>query len=154
MNARILASCLALLCLLVGGPAWAAPADGFYAVVRRETPPGEAPCGEGEIRLPYEDGAVVLKGGDFVPLVLKAPPTKRPDPTERTQSWVEVTLTEEAAARFETFTREHLGQSVAVLVNGNVVSVHGIRAVITGGQVQISRCGDDRCEVLFRELTR
>jgi preprotein translocase subunit SecD len=65
---------------------------------------------------------------------------------------VEVALSEEAAGQLEAFTARCLGQPVAIVVGGEVITVYTIRQVITGGRFQISRCGDDGCQVLFREL--
>ncbi len=169
MNIKSLGLCLAFLCLLLTtGTGLAAPAhvaDGFYAVVRREagsqTP---VPTGEHELRLRYHaafrdagdpaEETVVVRRQAFVPLLLKGAPTKTADPTQRTRFWVGVSLTEEAARQFETFTAQHLGQSVAIVIGGEVITVHTIRQVIKDGRVQISRCGDEGCQVLFRELTQ
>lgn len=153
---------LTLFCALLAGTAWAEPVpDGFYAVVRREAgPDAQTPLAEGELRLRFHEAfadtqeTIVVRRADFVPLQLREPPTKTPDPTERTRFWVRVSLSDEAAAQFESFTERHLGQSVAIVVGGDVITVHGIRAVIQGGKVQISRCGDDGCQILFRELTQ
>ena len=37
------------------------------------------------------------------------------------------------------------------MVGGKVVTMHNIKEVIKGGKIQISRCGDRGCEILFRE---
>jgi len=50
---------------------------------------------------------------------------------------IEVVLTESAAAEFAQFTEEHLSQHVAILVEGEVVSVPVIRRPIDGGKVLI-----------------
>ena len=63
-----------------------------------------------------------------------------------------VSLSEEAAAQFESFTERHLGQTVALVVGGQVLTVHKIRQVVHDGNVQISRCGDEGCQILFLEL--
>lgn len=136
--------------------------DGFYAVVRKEAVNGPAyALQQSQSRLGYDptflgDGEdplnVVVDRTGFVPLSLKEAPSKRPDTTERTQFWLGVSLTDEAAQQFERFTRDNLGGTVAIVVGGKVVTMHGIKAVIKGGQIQISRCGDNGCQVLFREL--
>ncbi len=63
-----------------------------------------------------------------------------------------VSLSEEAAAQFESFTERYLGQTVALVVGGQVLTVHKIRQVVHDGKVQISRCGDEGCQILFLEL--
>lgn len=151
---------LSLLCT----PCSAAPvADGFYAVVKKEAIGGEhPPLPEGEERLDYDPSVlgdhddplkVVVDTRSVVEMQLKEPPEKRPDTTARTQFWLGVTLTDEAAGKFETFTREHLGGTVAVVVGGRVITMHKIKSVISGGKIQISRCGDKGCQILYRELT-
>lgn len=162
MNLKPLLAALALFCAVLAGTAWAEPIpDGFYAVVRREPgPDAQGELAEGQVRLRFHEAfsdaqeTVVVQRTDFVPLQLREPPTKTPDPTERTRFWVSVSLSDEAAAQFETFTERHLGEAVAIVVGGEAITVHGIRAVIKGGKVQISRCGDDGCQILFRELTQ
>ena len=146
------------------GPCWATPVkDGFYAVVKKEAVEGEHPSlPEGEERLDYDPSflgdhddplKVVVDTRSVVEMLLKEPPEKRPDTTARTQFWLGVTLTDEAAGKFEAFTREHLGGTVAVVVGGRVITMHKIKSVITGGKIQISRCGDNGCQILYRELT-
>ena len=41
---------------------------------------------------------------------------------------------------------------MAVVVGQKVVTMHKIKSVIKGGKLQISRCGDNGCQVLYREL--
>jgi preprotein translocase subunit SecD len=62
-------------------------------------------------------------------------------------------LTKEAAGDLERVSREHLGQRVAFVVDGEVVTTHKIRSVITGGQFRLSRCTDNACQYIFVRLT-
>ena len=61
-------------------------------------------------------------------------------------------LTAEAAKRLETLTREHLGGKVAFVVDGEPVTLHKIRSVITGGQFRLSRCTDTACQYIYGRL--
>lgn len=61
-------------------------------------------------------------------------------------------LTAEAARRLETLTREHLGGRVAFVIDGEPVTLHKIRSVITGGQFRLSRCTDTACQYLYGRL--
>jgi len=61
-------------------------------------------------------------------------------------------LTVEAAKRLETLTRKHLGGRVAFVVDGEPVTLHKIRSVITGGQFRLSRCTDTACTYLYGRL--
>ena len=62
-------------------------------------------------------------------------------------------LTKEAAADLEKVSREHLGQRVAFVIDGEVVTTHTIRSVITGGQFRLSRCTDNACQYILVRLT-
>ena len=66
--------------------------------------------------------------------------------------WLGISLTPSASELLEAFTRDHLGQRVAVVTGGEVITMHKIKEVIKGGKIQISRCGDRGCEILFQEL--
>jgi len=41
---------------------------------------------------------------------------------------------------------------VAFVINGEVVSTHTIRSVITRGEFKLSRCGDNACEFIYARL--
>jgi preprotein translocase subunit SecD len=61
-------------------------------------------------------------------------------------------LTAEAAGSLEKLSREHLGQTVAFVIDGEPVTIHKIRSVITGGQFRLSRCTDNACQYIFGRL--
>jgi preprotein translocase subunit SecD len=61
-------------------------------------------------------------------------------------------LRAEAARRLETLTREHLGGRVAFVIDGEPVTLHKIRSVITGGQFRLSRCTDTACQYVYGRL--
>lgn len=168
MNKRRLAlSLIPLLWALILSPASSNPKpleDGFYRVLQtypsesaldRELQDNELVLGYNPVFADSEDdqeAAVVVEVDNFVPLQLREQPEKLPDQTDRTMFWLGISLTPETSERFEEFTRENLGQRVAVVVGGKVVTMHNIKEVIKGGKIQISRCGDRGCEILFREL--
>lgn len=56
---------------------------------------------------------------------------------------VGVTLTEDAAVRFALYTAEHLGEPLALVLDGEVISVSVLQAAITGGSIVI---GGDHTE--------
>lgn len=159
-----------LICLCILGSFLTVPVfsqstvpNGLYPVVR-EASNREAllPLAPGEVVVVHdpsilEGGAtdkvhLVVRRDEFAPLSLKQPPQKLPDQTDRTLFWLGLTLDDSSSQRLEEITRAHLGQTLAVVVGGNSVTKHGIKSVIKGGKVQISRCGDNGCQVLFREL--
>jgi preprotein translocase subunit SecD len=61
-------------------------------------------------------------------------------------------LTPEAATKLETLTREHLGQMVTFAIDGEPVTIHKIKTVITGGQFQLTRCTDTACQYIYGRL--
>ncbi len=133
--------------------------DGFYLVASSED---RTPRGQEKQLLPIHPAFLEPGGPEevqvwvqpFVPILLESEPTRTPDPTERTQVWVGIELTDESARQLEEFTAEYLDRRVAIVVGGQVVSQHRIREVIRGGKVQISRCGDEGCQYLFQELQK
>jgi hypothetical protein len=61
-------------------------------------------------------------------------------------------LTTQAAANLEKLSREHLGQTVSLLIDGEPITIHKIRSVITGAQFRLSRCTDNACEYIRGRL--
>ena len=86
----------------------------------------------------------------FVPLVLEGQPHTEPD--GRGHALLAVTLARQHQKTLESFTRDHLGASAAIVLDGEVVTVHKIKAVIDGGRMQITRCRDNACEMLRSKL--
>ena len=61
-------------------------------------------------------------------------------------------LTPEASSKLEKLTREHLGGKVVFVLDGEPVTLHKIRSVITGGQFRLSRCTDTACQYIYGRL--
>jgi preprotein translocase subunit SecD len=95
---------------------------------------------------------VALDTSSFVPLVLAGPPETRKD--DRGWTLLNVRLAPEQVKTLENFTRAHLGGTVAIVIDGEIITVHKVRSVIEGGQVQITRCNDDACQVLRLKLAK
>lgn len=93
---------------------------------------------------------VAIDPKDYVPLIIEGTPELKSD--GQGQSILTVCLTRRSAERAEAFTRAHLGGRIAMVVDGEIVTLHKIRSVITGGRVQITRCADNACEVLRSKL--
>ncbi|MDM7916847.1 MAG: hypothetical protein ACE15D_06100 [Candidatus Eisenbacteria bacterium] len=85
-----------------------------------------------------------------VPLLLEGEPEARADETGR--ALLSVTLAHEQVGPLESFTRDHLGRPVAILLDGEVVTMHKVRTVIQDGRMQITRCDSNTCEVLRSRL--
>jgi preprotein translocase subunit SecD len=155
-------------CMLLGlGNARAADAEkrqaGFYLVAAEAESAAALPAASGEQRIVRYDYRhlresergqplylLLAKSAD-VPLVLARAPELRND-GENGFPELRLELTPESASRLEKLTREHLGGRVAFVIDGEPVTLHKIRSVITGGQFRLSRCTDTACQYLYGRL--
>jgi preprotein translocase subunit SecD len=95
---------------------------------------------------------VALDTSFFVPLILAGPPDTQKD--DRGWTLLSVTLAREHANTLEKFTRAHLDGTVAIVLDGEIITMHKVRTVIRDGKAQITRCGDDACKTLLLKLTK
>lgn len=137
--------------------------NGAYLILREAPTPQEArETGASPVVLAYDrrkySGAspsepltyVAVDPKDYVPLVIEGMPEMESD--GQGKSVLTVCLARKNAERAEAFTRAHLGGRIAMVVDGEIVTLHKIRSVITGGKVQITRCTDNACEVIRSKL--
>jgi preprotein translocase subunit SecD len=138
---------------------------GFYLVLAEATSAAELPSptsGQQVVRYDYKflreseraepARYLLLARKADVPLVLaRAPTLREKGENGLPELWLE--LSPEATRNLETLSREHLGQSVAFVIDGEPVTMHKIRSVITGGQFRLSRCTDRACQYLYGRLT-
>jgi preprotein translocase subunit SecD len=141
-----------------------APPDGVYAVLREGATRLDAQPDKGSaIVLLYDKKYseadrgqparyVALDSSAFVPLALAGPPEALRD--SRGWTMLNVTLKQEQAKTLEILTRTHLGGTIAIVIDGEIITMHTVRSVIEGGRVQITRCQDDACKVLRLKLIR
>jgi preprotein translocase subunit SecD len=61
-------------------------------------------------------------------------------------------LNPKAATALECLTRAHLGRQVAIVLGGEVVTMHKVREVIKGGDVQITSCAPGAAGHLLVQL--
>lgn len=61
-------------------------------------------------------------------------------------------LTVEAARALEELTRQHTGERIAFVIDGEPVTVHKIRSVITDGHFRLTRCTDAACQYIDSRL--
>jgi hypothetical protein len=154
---------LYLLDLEAAGPATASGplANGMYAVLH------DAPTAE-EARFDAESHRVVrydqrlasgeleapqylaLRTSSFVPLILEVPPDVHEQSDGRT--YLTVSLAQSYVKTLADFTRDNLGGRVAIVVDGDVLTMHKVRSVIDGGKMQITRCTDNACELIRSKL--
>ena len=93
---------------------------------------------------------IAIDRRDYVPLIIEGTPELKSD--GQGKSVLTVSLSRKNAERAEAFTRAHLGGRIAMVVDGEIVTLHKIRSVIIGGNVQITRCTDNACEVIRSKL--
>lgn len=126
-----------------------AEADGFEAADDVPQPHEVLKCDGrhiGEMR-PVRYVAVGLR--HYVPFQFSSPPDMARGDDEL--ATLCVTLEDKYVRGLEGFTTEY--SRVAVIIDGEIVTIHKVREPIRDGRVQISRCTDDACQVLYSKLT-
>jgi len=93
---------------------------------------------------------IIIDTTAWVPLELEKPPVAEQQ-TELKKKLL-LSLTKEASEQLKTFTGNHIMRMVALVVDGEALTMHKIREAITSGQLQISRCNDNACEQLLVKL--
>jgi hypothetical protein len=145
-------------------PPRAPPANGFYRVLRLGAKRADvAPARTGEVIL--VDRHRYQKEGDRepprylavhttpdVPLLLAEGPEESKG--EGGLLRIQFRLARPAAAKLGRLTKDHLGAEVAVVLGGEVVTVHKIRSAIPDGRVQVTCCTPGSCEFLLKELRK
>ncbi len=139
--------------------------NGAYAVLREAPTPQEARVeGTSQVVLAYDRrkysdappneplAYVAIDSVDYVPLLIEGAPEMKTDGDGK--SILSVSLARKNIARTEAFTRAHLGGRIAMVVDGEIVTLHKIRSVITEGKLQITRCDDNVCEVIRAKLVK
>ena len=159
----------ALLAIGLRAPAWGQDQtppktvpDGVYAVLR------DGP--NDKDLLPLKDGEALvadrhryLKADDQEPprfLAVHAAPDVDLDLAEAPKAVKEgdevvrvlLKLQPKAAAALERLTSDQRGKQVAIVVGGEVVTVHKVREVIKGGEVQITSCTPGAAKYLLEQL--
>ena len=75
-----------------------------------------------------------------------------PDQDGSGKTILSVTLKKEYMKPLEELTRAQLNGKVAILIGGEIITIHKIRGVIAEGQFQVTRCTDNACEILKAKL--
>lgn len=95
---------------------------------------------------------VVLQVEPFIPFMLAESPTKDKDSQGKPKLFLQ--LDEVQIKPLEEFTRQNTGQKVAIVIGGEIVTVHKVREAITGGRIQITRCTDNGCQAIYTEIAK
>ncbi|MBS6396916.1 MAG: protein translocase subunit SecD [Clostridiales bacterium] len=88
----------------------------------------------GSLQFQTMDGTVVLEGTD----VADARAGSITDAMNNKQYVVELTMTDEGAAKFGAATAENIGEQIAIVYDGEVISAPTVEQEISNGQAQIS----------------
>jgi preprotein translocase subunit SecD len=165
--------CLLAATCFIGGyaPAWSqdkapdAPKkspDGVYAVLREAVKEADVlPLKEGEALVvdhhryaKAEDKEparyVVVRSAPDVDLDLAGEPKAVKDGAEVVK--ILLTLKPKAATALERLTTDRVGRQIAVVIGGEVVTVHKVRDAIKGGEVQITSCTPGAAKYLLEQL--
>jgi preprotein translocase subunit SecD len=166
-------ACVLATVLLLGSQAAAWPQDqapaarpklpaGVYAVQRDSLTEKEVlPLKEGEVLV--VDRHRYLKADKKEPprfLVVRSAPevtldlAGAPQAVKEGEKVVRISLKLKppAATALERLTRDHLGKQITIILGGEVVTVHKIRDVIKGGDVQITSCAEGAAGFLLEQL--
>jgi preprotein translocase subunit SecD len=93
---------------------------------------------------------VVVRSAPDVSLDLAAEPKAVKEGSEVVR--ILLKLQPKAAMALERLTRAHLGRQIAIILSGEVVTMHKVRGVIKGGDVQITSCAAGAAGYLLEQL--
>ncbi len=140
-------------------------ADGMYLVARKAEIENEVkPVSEqeqflvndGHLIEPSERGPVeyvVLDKTAFVPFKFTVSPKEDHEPgTGKPRILME--LASSQSANLERLSEKNVGKTVAIVINGQIVTCHKIREPIKGGKLQITRCTKKSCELIYSQLLK
>jgi preprotein translocase subunit SecD len=138
--------------------------DGLYLILRQDqdkaklepTGPGEEiVINDFEFLHPSERESaffIVVSSKESIPFKFSTDPARDIDEKGRTKLLLQ--LAEDQIKPLERFTSKNCGKSVAIIIGGKVATTHKIREAIKGGKLQITRCSDFGCDVLYTELLK
>ena len=138
------------------------PPDGVYAVLRESLQEKDVlPLKGGELLVVHRHR--YLKKDDREPprfLVVRAAPdvaldlTGEPKAVKDGEEVVRISLKlqPKAATALERLTSDRLGKQVAIVLGGEVVTMHKVRGVIKGGDAQITCCAAGAAKYLLEQL--
>lgn len=135
--------------------------DGMYEVVRiGEQKKGLKPLAQNEMIISFNPEFIektdqdpkylVIRTHEFVPLSLREKPMTEDQDDGRKKLYL--SLTEDASAKLADFSGKHIDDITAIVVNGEALTKHRIRVQLTSGQLQVTRCTDNACELLYLHL--
>lgn len=87
---------------------------------------------------------------EFIPLSLAVEPQREKDTQGKPKLMLQ--LANDQIVPLEEFTTRNLGKAVAIVIGSKVVTKHKIKEAIKGGKMQITRCSDNGCDILYTQL--
>jgi preprotein translocase subunit SecD len=93
---------------------------------------------------------LVVRSAPDVALVLAGEPKAVKEGSEVVR--ILLKLQPAASTALERLTRDHLGRQITIVLGGEVVTMHKIREVIKGGDVQITSCAVGAAGYLLEQL--
>jgi hypothetical protein len=132
--------------------------NGFYLVLEEASESNQLkPPSQDELILPYTLEHLGVSGQPAryfrvksrpdVPFALEDKPVVGDKVEGKTT--LNMVLGTGSSEMFRKFTAANIDKTVAIIVAGKVVTAHKIRCEISGGAIQITRCGDDACQTLY-----
>lgn len=87
---------------------------------------------------------------EYIPLSLAVEPQREKDTQGKPKLMLQ--LANDQITPLEEFTTRNLGKAVAIVIGSKVVTKHKIKEAIKGGKMQITRCSDNGCDILYSQL--
>lgn len=83
----------------------------------------------------------------LLPFLLAHAPAKEKDSQGKPKLFLQ--LDEAQIKPLEEFTRKNTGQKVAIVIGGEIVTIHKVREAIIGGRIT-----DNGCQAIFTEISK
>jgi hypothetical protein len=93
---------------------------------------------------------LIISPDQYIPLKLGIEPQKEKDLEGKSKLMLQ--LAQDQISPLEEFTNKNLGKAVAIVIGSKVVTKHKIKEAIKGGKMQITRCSDNGCDILYTQL--
>ena len=93
---------------------------------------------------------IVINTKEFAPILLKEKPKTEEQEDKRKK--LLLVLADEAKNELREFTSKHLNKLTTIVIGGEALTMHKIKVVIDSGLLQVTRCTDNACELLYFEL--
>lgn len=131
--------------------------DGFYEVMYIDSTGSSLTEGQARLSLDTvfnvgDARKLILDVSDYVPLELEGDPIAEQQTDSK--KLLSITLSPSAAEKMKRFTANRVMKQVAIVIDGEVITMHKIREAITGPGMQITRCDDNACEYLFVKMKK